>query len=70
MKQKVQKAFTEIRTALDEKEEKLLEEIDTLFNKRYLNEDLIKKGEKLPNKIKISLDKGNKLDKNWKMIII
>ena len=64
MKLKVQKTFEEIKTALNEKEEKLLEEIDTLFNKRYLNEDLIKKGEKLPNIIKTSLDKGNKLDKN------
>ena len=41
LKLKVQKAFTKIRTALNEREDKLLEEIDNLFNKRYFNEDII-----------------------------
>ena len=65
MKLKVQKAFTKIRTALNEREDKLLIEIDTLYEKRYFNEDVIKKGEKLPNKIKVSLDKGKQIDKEW-----
>ena len=57
LKLKVQKAFTKIRTALNEREDELLADIDTLFGKRYFNEDVIKKGEKLPKKIKVSLDK-------------
>ena len=65
LKLKVLKAFTKIRTALNEREDKLLEEIDDLFNKRYFNEDIINKGEKLPKKIKISLDKGKQIDKEW-----
>ena len=65
MKLKVQKAFTKIRTALNEREDKLLAEIDDLFSKRYFNEDIINKGEKLPKKIKVALDKGKKIDKEW-----
>ena len=65
LKLKVQKAFTKIRTALNEREDKLLEEIDYLFDKRYFNEDIINKGEKLPKKIKVSLDKGKQIDKEW-----
>ena len=65
LKLKVQKAFTKIRTALNEREDKLLEEIDNLFDKRYFNEDIINKGEKLPKKIKVSLDKGKQIDKEW-----
>ena len=40
LKLKVQKAFTKIRTALNEREDKLLEEIDNLFNKRFFDEDI------------------------------
>ena len=65
LKLKVQKSFTKIRTALNEREDKLLEEIDNLFNKRYFNEDIINKGEKLPKKIKVSLDKGKQINKEW-----
>ena len=65
MKLKVQKAFTKIRTALNEREDELLADIDTLFGKRYFNEDVIKKAEKLPKKIKVSLDKGKQIDKEW-----
>ena len=65
LKLKVQKAFTKIRTALNEREDKLLAEIDDLFSKRYFNEDIIKKGEKLPKKIKVSLEKGKQIDKEW-----
>ena len=65
LKLKVQKAFTKIRTALNEREDKLLEEIDNLYDKRYFNEEVIKKGEKLPKNIKVSLDKGKQIDKEW-----
>ena len=65
LKLTVQKAFTKIRTALNEREDKLLEEIDNLFNERYFNEEIINNGEKLPKKIKVSLDKGKQIDKEW-----
>ena len=65
LKLTVQKAFTKIRTALNEREDKLLEEIDNLFNERYFNEEIINNGEKIPKKIKVSLDKGKQIDKEW-----
>ena len=61
----VQKVFTNIRTKLNEREDKLLLKIDNLFDDIYCNENLIKESEKLPNKIKISLKKGKLIDKDW-----
>jgi hypothetical protein len=40
-------------------------EVDNLFNKKFFNEDIIKKGEKLPKQIKLSLEKGKLIDKEW-----
>ena len=62
----VQKIFTKIRTILNEREDKLILEIDNKFNEIYFEESIIKNIEKLPNKVKISLDKGKLIDKEWK----
>ena len=62
----IQNIFTKIRTTLNEKEDQLLNEVDNEFNKLYFKEDLIKECEKLPNKIKISLENGKKTIENWK----
>ena len=56
LKLKVQNIFTKIRNELNNREDKLLLEIDEEFNKNYFKEDIIKESEKLPNKIKISLE--------------
>ena len=65
LKLKVQEIFTKIRNALNEKEDKLLNDIDEYYNKIYFKEDIIKKSEKLPNKIKKSLEKGKIIDQEW-----
>ena len=65
LKLKVQQIFTKIRTALNEREDKLLQEIDEKFDKIYIKEDIIKESEKLPYKLKISLEKGKKIEKEW-----
>ena len=65
LKQKIQNIFTKFRTTLNEREDELLIEVDNQFNNLYFNEDLIKESEKLPNKIRISLEKGKALDKDW-----
>ena len=62
---KVLNIFTKIRTTLNERETQLLLEIDNLYKTKYFNEDIIKKAEKLPKQIKISLEKGKLIDKEW-----
>ena len=65
LKLKVQNIFTKIRTTLNEREDQLLKEIDNIYNEKYFNDDIIKKGEKLPKQIKLSLEKGKLIDKEW-----
>ena len=65
LKLKIQNIFTKIRNALNEREEELLSEVDNIYNNKYLSEDIIKKVEKLPKQIKLSLEKGKLLDKEW-----
>ena len=65
LKLNIQKIFTKIRNSLNEKEDKLLLEVDEKYNEIFLKEDLIKQTEKLPNKIKISLEIGKKLNEDW-----
>ena len=65
LKMNVQTIFTKIRKVLNEKEDKLLNEIDEQFNNIYFKEDFIKESEKLPNKIKKSIEKGKIIEKEW-----
>ena len=65
MKLKIQNIFTKIRNALNNREDQLLLEVDKEFNETFGNEDIIKECGKLPNRIKISLEKGKKIDKEW-----
>ena len=58
LKTDIQKIFTKIRTELNNREDKLYEEIDKIFEKIFFNEELIKESGKLPNLIKLSLEKG------------
>ena len=67
LKSQIQKIFTNIRNALNNKEDDLLLEVDKKFENIFIKEDLIKKSEKLTNKIKKSLEKGKMLEKSdWK----
>ena len=65
LKLEIQNIFTKIRTTLNDREDELLSEVDNLFNTKYFHEDIIKKGEKLQKQIKISLEKGKLIDKEW-----
>ena len=65
LKIKVLSIFTKIRTTLNERENQLLLEIDNLYKAKYFNEDIIKKVEKLPKQIKVSIEKGKLIDKEW-----
>ena len=61
----IQKTFTKIRNAINNREDELLLEVDKLFEKNYCNEDILKDTEKLPNNISKSLEKGKLIDKEW-----
>ena len=65
IKLKIQKVFTNIRNAINEREDYLLSEVDKKFDEIYVNENIIKQSQCLPNKIKISLEKGKNIDKEW-----
>ena len=64
LKTNIQKAFTKLRSALNDREEELLKEVDNKYS-LYFNENIIKDCDKLPNKIKKSLEKGKEIENNW-----
>ena len=57
---KITKIFTQIRNVINEREDSILLEVENIFENLYLKEEIIRKSENLPNKIKISLEKGNR----------
>ena len=65
LKLKIQKIFTKIRNVLNEREDQLLLEVDKKYDNLYIKEDILKENEKLPNKIKISLERSKALDNEW-----
>ena len=65
LKVKVQKIFTNIRNVINNREDELLLDIDKKFNDKSIEEEVFKEIEKLPNKIKVSLEKGKLLDNDW-----
>ena len=62
---KISKIFTKIRNSINDREDKLLLEVDTIYNNSFLDEKIIKQSEKLPLDINISLEKGKKLKNEW-----
>ena len=66
IKSNIQNTFTKLRNIINEREDELLTETDKIFEETFLNEDIIRKLDKLPNKIKLSLEKGKLINENWK----
>ena len=64
LKLKIQKIFTQIRNTINDSEDQILFQVDKEFDECFFKEDLIKESEKLPNKIKESLDRGKKIGNN------
>jgi len=65
IKLKIQNIFTKIRNTINDREDELLYEVDKKYGDTYFNENIIKDCEKLPNKIKISLENGKKMNEKW-----
>ena len=58
IKIKVQKIFTKIRNEINNREEQVLSDIDNFFDNNFFKEEIIKDSEKLPNRIKLALEKN------------
>ena len=65
IKKNIQQIFTKLRNELNNREDKLMEEVDKKFNDTFLNENILKQAEKLPDKIVTLLEKGKKINKEW-----
>ena len=65
LKINIQKKFTKIRNALNDREDELLLEIDKYYDSIFINENIINDKDKFQDKIKTSLEKGIILDKDW-----
>ena len=65
IKLKISNIFTKIRNIINEREDHLLEELNKIYDNSYFKEDMIKKGEKIPYKIKTLLEKGKLLNNEW-----
>ena len=61
----VQKIFTKLRNALNEREDELLLIINEKYKKLYLDDEIIKENEKLPNQIEELLAKSKKTGNKW-----
>ena len=64
LKKKIQKIFTNIRNELNNREDKLLLEVDKQYEDLFFKEEIIKECEKLPSKVNASLEKIKKIDKS------
>ena len=65
LKTYIQKIFTKLRNVLNDREDKLLTEVDNKYNELFFNEQNIRECDRLPKKIKISLEKGKEIENNW-----
>ena len=65
LKKNIQQIFTKIRNELNNREDELLLEVDKKYNNIYFNDSIMKESEKLPNKIKLSLEKVCVIDKEY-----
>jgi hypothetical protein len=50
---------------VNEREDELLSEVDKQFDIIFFKKELVDEGDKLPRKVKISLEKGKLIDKEW-----
>ena len=65
LKLAIQKTFTNLRNLLNEREDELLSDVDKKYDELYFGEEMIKEFEKLPDKVKKSLEKGKLINNNW-----
>ena len=62
---KIKKVFTNIRNEINKREDELLLDVDKKLGSFFLNKEYFNNIDKIPDKVKISLEKGKILEKNW-----
>ena len=62
LKTQIQKIFTNIRSAINNREDELLLEVDKQYYNFQFKEDFL---EKIPDKIKTSIENGKRIDNEW-----
>ena len=65
LKANILNIFTKLRSEINNREDKLIADVDNIFDELFFKEDIIKQGDKLPNKIKNSLCKGKLIEEHW-----
>ena len=65
LKEDILKIFTNLRNAINEREDEILLDVDEKFNNLFFKEEIVKESEKLPKKVKISLENGKIIDIKW-----
>ena len=65
LKLSIQKIFTKLRNIINNRKDELLMEVDNKFDDIYFRDEIIKKSENFPNKIKYFLDKGKIIENEW-----
>ena len=61
----IQKYFTKLRSALNEREDKLIEEVELKFKNAFFDDNIVNECDKLPNNIKKCLDNGKEIKDKW-----
>ena len=65
LKIRIQKLFTKLRNDLNKREDKLLFQVELIYEKNYFNKNFIKDIERMSNQIQLSIDKGKNILKNY-----
>ena len=65
LKMDITTIFTKIRNTINEREDELLLEIDNKYDDLFFTEKLVNQSEKLPDKIKKSIEKGRLINNEW-----
>jgi len=66
LKTKIQVMFSKMRNEINKREDELLLEVDKKYDELFFDEMLVKESEKLPQEIKIYLEKGKRINDEWK----
>ena len=65
LKLNIQKIFTKIRNAINDREDELLLKVDEIFDNTYMKENEMNEIDKYPNKIKLLLTDGKNTIDQW-----